>query len=82
MSRKSAHHFVLIGFSRVFFFFFASGNVLLFYFRSSAPAISPVDLEGSSKLYPIYPVCDGVPESAWLVSPLFPLIFFFFPVSV
>ena len=31
--------------------------------------------------YTRYSVCDGVPGSAWLVAPLFPLIFFF-PVSV
>ena len=44
MSRKSAHHFVLVGFF-LCVVLFASRNVLLFHdFRSSAPAISPVDL--------------------------------------
>ena len=44
MSRKSAHHFVLVGFF-LCVVLFASRNVLLFHgFRSSAPAISSVDL--------------------------------------
>ena len=44
MSRKSAHHFVLVGFF-LCVVLFASKNVLLFHdFRSSAPAISLGDL--------------------------------------
>ena len=70
MSRKSAHHFVLVV-SFLCVVLFASRNGLLFHdFRSSAPAISPVDLR--------YSVCDGVPGSAWLVAPPFPNYFFFF----
>ena len=41
MSRKSAHHFVLVGFF-LCVVLFASRNVLLFH--DCAPAISPVDL--------------------------------------
>ena len=53
VSRKSAHHFVLVGFF-LCVVLFASRNVLLFHdFQSSAPAIVRSICGGSSKLYPI-----------------------------
>ena len=80
MSRKSAHHFVLVGFF-LCVVLFASKNVLLFHdFRSSAPAISLGDL---GRVFLIIPDTLSVTgfldrSGCWLrFSP-----YFFFPVSV
>ena len=77
VSRKSAHRFVLVSFF-LCVVLLASRNVSLFHdFRSCAPGISPVDLGRVVLNYARYSVCDGVPGSAWLVAPFFPLYFFF-----
>ena len=77
MSRKSAHHFVLVGFF-LCVVLFASRNVLLFHdFRSSAPAISPVDLERVFLIIPdTLSVMGFLDRPGWCGSP-FPLISFF-----
>ena len=76
MSHKSAHHFVLVGFF-LCAVLFASKNVLLFHdFRSSAPAISPVDL---GRVFLIIPdtlsVTGFLDRPGWWL-PFFPLFLF------
>ena len=63
----------------MFVYFFASENVLLFYFRSYASAISPVDL---GRVFLI--ILDTLSMTGFLDRPgwwlPFSLIYFFFPV--
>ena len=73
MSRKSAHRFVLVGFF-LCVVLLASRNVLLFHgFRSSAPAISPVDL---GRVFSIIP--DTLSVTGFLDRPGWWLPFFSF----